>query len=220
MSRRVNPRQVSRLSRHPRDDGRDDGNGACDLERALGFPERRAGVGHVVDDADSFPLHDCPSRDAKETPHGFRPLGRRHARATVQGANILRSDQCRNHFARPAPRCGLRQERRRLEAHRPSAPPVRRDRNPDIYARRIESALDRIRQMVAQQSVQRETGLKMKDQRLQRSGVTTDANEMIESKRRLSDSTLRAPSVQQEMRAAVFPARLAIIAAEAMVQIL
>ena len=219
MSRRVNPRNGDRLPRYSSQDGGHDRRRARDFECALGLPKRRSGVSHVVNKADPFPFYVRPSRCAKNAPHGLGPFGGCHARATVQGPDIFRSDQCGYYFSRPASRRRRRQNGRRLKSHGQSSPPMRGDGNPYIHDRRIDTALNRIRQMLPQQSIQRESSLEVEYQRLQHSFVLTDANEMIESKGGLSQPAWRTPSVEQEMRTSIFAARLAIVAAEATLQV-
>ena len=58
--------------------------------------------------------------------------------------------------------------------------------NPYIHDRRIDTALNRIRQILAQESIQREASLEVEHQRFQRSVVSTDSNEVFKSKRGLS----------------------------------
>jgi len=109
MSLPVNPCETDWLPRNARNDSGHNGDGPGNLERALGLAKRRAGIGHVVDDADSFPFDVRPTGDAKNAPHGYCSLGRRHSRPTVQGADIFSSHQRRNNLTGPVTRRHFRE---------------------------------------------------------------------------------------------------------------
>jgi hypothetical protein len=97
----VNPCESRWLPRNARNDTGHDGHGTGNLERALGFTKCRAGVGHIVNKADSFSFDVSPTRDTKDASHSFCSLGRRHSRPTVQGADTFCGDQRRNDLTGP-----------------------------------------------------------------------------------------------------------------------
>jgi len=165
----------------PRQNGCGHARGARRPERFGRLAECSAGGHHVVHETDVSACDARSSPDRHDAVNFLRSLSRRYSRPLVERPHLFAHDKERLNDTTEMRDCRARQQGRRLIAQLPLSRPMRWDGRPAIDRRRTHRSLYRLGQQRAQKMVCREGPLESKDQRLQRPGIRSDANECVKS---------------------------------------